>query len=89
MGISLRNSGHLRVVASAGAGSLLARETSAFTGSTTKKYTATAMMRNDSKALLKLPKRNLLLLISNVRAEKSGSPAIAATSGVRRSLTKA
>ena len=40
-------------------------------------------------ALMKAPYRNLLLLIVNVRPEKSGLPKIAAMSGVRMSATKA
>src|SRR5512146_672695 len=42
IGISLRHSGHLRVVGSTGTGSLLVRATKVLIGSTTRKYTAAA-----------------------------------------------
>src|SRR5690606_16177622 len=54
MGISLRHSGHLLVVGSAG-GSVRARAIKAFTGSTTKEYTAAAMSRNEMSALRNEP----------------------------------
>src|SRR5207249_3648006 len=88
MGISLRHSGHFLVVGSIG-GCLRARETSALTGVTTKKYTAAATSRKARAALMKSPYRKVLLLTVKLSAEKSGFPTSAAINGVRRSLTKA
>jgi hypothetical protein len=49
IGISLKHSEHLRVVGSAG-GYFRALAIRALTGTTTKKYTAAAMIRNESNA---------------------------------------
>src|SRR5580704_5036520 len=89
MGISLRHSGHFLVVGSAGAGALRIRATNRFTGVTTKKYTAAATNTNDTPALTKSPRANMLPLTVNLIAEKSGLPTTAAISGVSRSLVKA
>jgi len=59
MGISLRHSGHFFVVGSAGTGALRMRDTSAFTGVTTKKYTAAATSKNAIAALMKSPMAKL------------------------------
>src|SRR4051812_6411648 len=87
MGISLRHSGHFFVVGSGVAGALRNLCTSVLIGSTTKKYTAAATNRNEISAFRNSPYRNLLPFTSNVRAEKSCFPTIAAISGVKRSLT--
>src|SRR5580692_1207945 len=89
MGISLRHSGHFLVVGSAGAGALRIRATRRFTGVTTKKYTAAATSRKDTPALTKSPMANMLPLMVNLMAEKSGFPTIAAINGVSRSFVKA
>src|SRR5580692_8291341 len=47
------------------------------------------MIRNESSALMNEPYRNVLRCTVNVSLEKSGLPAIAATSGVIRSATTA
>ncbi len=60
-----------------------------FIGSTMKKYTAAAIRMNEITALMKSPIRNLLPLIVNSIAEKSGFPTMAAMNGVIRSLTNA
>src|SRR5512135_1052346 len=87
IGISLKHSEHFRVVGSAG-GSFRALAIRALIGSTTKKYMAPAMIRNDSRALMNSPYRNLLPLIVNVKAEKSGCLTSAAMNGVSKPLTK-
>lgn len=53
-GIELRHSGHSRVVLST-SGSVLRRAISVFTGRTTKKNTAAAMLRKAMTALKKWP----------------------------------
>src|SRR5919108_3414164 len=78
IGTSLRHSGHFFVVGSGGASPRRKRAMSAFTGTTTKKYTAAAMRRNDTSALMKSPIRNLLPLTSKAIVEKSGLPTMAA-----------
>src|SRR6187401_2953490 len=89
IGTSLKHSGHCLIAGSGGAAPRLARATRVFTGTITKKYTAIAISRNDTSALMNSPMRNLLPLIVNVIAEKSGTCTIAAMSGVSRSLTSA
>src|SRR5579863_10315938 len=89
MGISLRHSGHFLVVGSAGAGALRMRAIRRFTGVTTKKYTAAATNTNETPALTKSPMANMLPLLVNLMAEKSGFPTIAAIGGVSRSLVNA
>src|SRR5688500_5135241 len=58
IGTSLRHSGHFFVVGSGGASPRLKRAVSVFTGTITKKYTAAAMRRNATSALMKSPTRN-------------------------------
>jgi len=65
------------------------RETSAFTGVTTKKYTATATSRKATRALIKSPTANAVPFRVKVIEEKSGLPTNAAIRGVSRSLVKA
>src|SRR5258705_11572723 len=89
MGTSLRHSGHFLVVGSGAASPRRIRARSRFTGSTTKKYTAAPMRMKETSALIKSPIGNLLPLIVNSIAEKSGLPTIAAMRGVIRSLTNA
>src|SRR5580704_932294 len=89
IGISLRHSGHFLVVGSAGAGAFRMRAIRRFTGVTTKKYTAAATSTKETPALTKSPRANMLPLMVNLMAEKSGLPTIAAISGVSRSLVKA
>src|SRR6478672_4151358 len=89
MGISLRHSGHFLVVGSAGASALRMRAIKALIGVITKKYTAAATSRNDTRALMKSPTGNGVPLIVKLIVEKSGLPTMAAMSGVRRSLVKA
>src|SRR3954466_11869958 len=86
---SLRHSGHFFVVGSGVASPRRSRAVSALTGSTTKKYTATPIIKNATSALTKSPIINLLPLTVMAIAEKSGLPATAAISGVSRSLTSA
>jgi hypothetical protein len=89
IGMALRHSGHSFVVGSGGASPRRTRAISAFMGRTTKKYTAAAISRNETSALMKSPSKNLLPLTSNCIAEKSGLPTMAAISGVIRSFTRA
>src|SRR5213083_2101321 len=56
IGMSLRHSGHVRVVTSTG-GSVLYRRISALTGLTTRKNTAAAMTTNEMRALMNAPYR--------------------------------
>ena len=76
-GISLRHSGHLRVVGSAG-GSRRAREMRALTGATTKKKTTAAITTNVMTLLTKSPYLNVLPWILRSKAEKSAWPPMAA-----------
>jgi hypothetical protein len=79
--MALRHSGHSFVVGSGGASPRRTRAISAFMGRITKKYTAAAISRNETSALMKSPSKNLLPLTSNCIAEKSDLPTMAATSG--------
>lgn len=87
-GISLMHSEHFLVVGSRGA-SFLDRAINMFIGFTTKKNTAEATSKNDMRALIKWPYMNLLSFIVNDSPPKSGTLAIAAISGVSRSVTSA
>src|SRR5690349_2302224 len=79
MGTSLRHSGHFFVVGSGGGPSpRRMRAITAFTGTMTKKYTAAAIITNETNALKKSPILKLLPLIVNTIAEKSGLPTMAA-----------
>ena len=62
MGTSLKHSGHFFVVGSAGGSPRARRAARAFTGTTTKKYTAAEIRTNESNALMKSPIRNWLPL---------------------------
>src|SRR6185437_7248715 len=86
IGIVLRHSGQSRVVTSA---TFLNRAVTLAIGATIKKYTTAAMIRNESRALMNEPYRNVLWFTVNFSAEKFGLPAIAAISGVIRSATSA
>jgi hypothetical protein len=87
-GISLRHSGHFRVVGSAG-GSFRDRAMRALTGFTTKKNKTAAMRIKAMTTLIKSPYLKTLLFTVNVRAEKSGLPKMAAIRGVMRSAMNA
>src|SRR5436190_16983730 len=77
-GISLKHSGHFLLVGLAGASPRCIRAIKAFTGVTTKKYTAAVTSKNEMVALTKSPAKKLLLLIVNFSAEKSDLPTRAA-----------
>ncbi len=66
-----------------------ARAMIAFTGRTTKKYTAAPIRMKETRALMNSPIRNLLPFTSKAMDEKSGFPTMAAMMGVIRSLTSA
>ena len=74
MGTSLKHSGHFFVVGSDGGSPRARRAAMAFTGTTTKKYTAAEIRTNESNALMKSPIRNWLPFTVKVIAEKSGCP---------------
>src|SRR5437762_719495 len=65
---SLRHSGHFLVVGSGGASPRRIRATIVFTGSTTKKYTARAIIRNAISAFRKSPTSSLLPLTVSVNS---------------------
>ena len=67
----------------------LRRDSSRFSGLTTKKKITAEMIRNEITALRKWPYLNVEPLIVNVSSAKSGLPPIAAISGVTRSATNA
>src|SRR5690348_12696731 len=89
MGISLRHSGHFFVVGSGGASPLLRRAIQAFIGATMNRYTASAIIRNEIRALRNAPYMILLLLIVTLKFEKSGLPPMAAIRGVKIFVTSA
>jgi hypothetical protein len=74
------------VLGSAG-GSLREWAISRLIGFTTKKKMTAAIVTNETTALMNEPYFNVLLLISNVRFEKSCFAKVAAISGVIRSPT--
>ena len=88
MGISLKHSGHFFVVGSTG-GSLWIRDIKRFIGKTTKKYTAVAISKKESREFKKSPSINVLLFTVKATREKSGLPSTAPTIGVIKSFTKA
>lgn len=88
IGISDRHSLHFLFVGSTG-DSFLDRAMSIFIGLTIKKNIADATKRKEIKALIKCPYLNSDSLIVNERELKSGSFAMADTSGVSKSDTKA
>ncbi len=87
IGISLRHSGHFLLVGSAGVSCFLMRSSRVFMGSTTKKYTTVAIIRNDTSALRKSPTANRLPLMVKKMPANSGVLITAPTRGVMRSFT--
>ena len=60
------------------------RATSAFSGTTTKKYTAAAISTKETTALMKSPTGKIVPRTANLILEKSGLPTSAAIRGVRK-----